>query len=254
MSGAVHSIGRITAEPAEWELRVQLAACYRLMAKFGWTDLIYTHVSARLPGSPPRFLINPYGLGFDEISASSLLSVEFDGKILNESPWPMNEAGFVIHSAILAARPDVNCVVHTHTHSGVAVSCLKSGLLPISQFALFYYDRIAYHEYEGVALDLDEQQRLAQDLGERNVMILRNHGLLTAGRTIAEALVTMDQLERACVVQLEAQATGAELTYLSPEVCEKVARQAEGDGKPAGAAEWNALVRMLEREDPSYRQ
>ena len=250
----VHSIGRRAGDNVEWDLRVNLAACYRLMARFGWTDLIYTHVSARLPGKPDRFLINPYGMMFEEITASSLLSVDFDGKILNDSPWPINDAGFVIHSAILLARPDVNCVLHTHSVNGVAVSCLKDGLLPISQFALFYYGRIAYHDYEGVACDLDERQRLAADLGDKPAMILRNHGLLTAGRSIGEAFVTMDQLEKSCAAQLAAQRTGAELLYPSPEVCEKVAGQAAAESEPAGTAEWAALLRMLDRVDPSYRQ
>lgn len=250
----VHSNGKRASDNQEWDLRVNLAACYRLMARFGWTDLIYTHVSARLPGKPDRFLINPYGMMFDEITASSLLAVDFDGKILNDSPWSMNEAGFVIHSAILQARADVNCVLHTHTVNGVAVSCLKDGLLPISQFALFYYGRIAYHDYEGVACDLDERQRLAADLGDRSTMILRNHGLLTAGRSIGEAFVTMDQLEKSCAAQLAAQRTGAELIYPSPEVCEKVARQAAAKSEPAGQTEWAALLRMLDRVDQSYRQ
>lgn len=250
----VHSIGKRASDNVEWDLRVNLAACYRLMARFGWTDLIYTHVSARLPGKPDRFLINPYGMMFEEITASSLLAVDFDGKILSDSPWPMNDAGFVIHSAILQARPDVNCVLHTHTTNGVAVSCLKDGLLPISQFALFYYGRIAYHDYEGVACDLDERQRLAADLGDKPAMILRNHGLLTAGRSIGEAFVTMDQLERACVAQLAAQRTGAELLYPSREVCEKVAEQANSGDELTGRAEWDALLRMLDRVDPSYRQ
>lgn len=250
----VHSIGKRATDNQEWNMRVNLAACYRLMARFGWTDLIYTHVSARLPGKPDRFLINPYGMMFDEITASSLVAVDFDGKILQDSPWPINDAGFVIHSAILQARPDVNCVLHTHTTNGVAVSCLKDGLLPISQFALFYYNRIAYHDYEGVACDLDERQRLAADLGDRSAMILRNHGLLTAGRTIGEAFVVMDQLEKSCAAQLAAQRTGAELIYPSPEVCQKVSQQAADSDETAGEAEWAALLRMLDRVDPSYRQ
>lgn len=250
----VHNIGKRTSDNVEWDLRVNLAACYRLMARFGWTDLIYTHVSARLPGKPDRFLINPYGMMFEEITASSLLAVDFGGKILDDSPWTMNDAGFVIHSGILMARPDVNCVLHTHTTNGVAVSCLKDGLLPISQFALFYHGRIAYHDYEGVACDLDERQRLAADLGDKPAMILRNHGLLTAGRSIGEAFVIMDQLEKSCAAQLAAQRTGGELLYPSSEVCEKVAAQAAVESGSACSTEWDALLRMLDRVDPSYRQ
>lgn len=244
---------RLRTEQAEWDVRVQLAACYRLAARFGWTDLIYTHISARLPGPERCFLMNPYGLTFDEITASNLIKVDFDGNIVGHSKWPMNHAGFVIHSAILGGRPDINCVLHTHTRSGVAVSTLRCGLLPISQFALFYYNRVAYHDYEGIACDLDERQRLVAHLGDKWVMILRNHGLLTAGRSIAEALVTMDQLERACAVQIDAQSTGAEIILPAPEICESTARTAEGNGQPFGEAEWSALVRMLDREDPSYR-
>src|SRR5437660_10771458 len=172
--------------PEEWAMRVDLAACYRLIAHFGMDDLIYTHISARVPGSPGHFLINPYGMMFHEITASSLVRIDYDGNLVEPAQHPINYAGFVIHSAIHAARPDVTCVLHTHTRSGVAVSCLKEGLLSLNQFSAPYYNRVGYHEYEGVATNLDERQRLVRDLGDKRVLVLRNHGLLTAGRSVPE--------------------------------------------------------------------
>ncbi len=239
---------------AEWEVRVQLAACYRLVARYRMTDLIYTHISARVPGTEDQFLLNPYGLLFEEITASSLVKIDLDGRQVEEGPYGVNAAGFTIHSAIHAARHDVFCVLHTHTRAGMAVSCQRHGLLPLNQIALQFYNRLAYHDYEGIALDHDERPRLVRDLGDRQAMVLRNHGLLTAGRTIPEAFSLMFYLERACEVQIAALAGGSELVIPPPEVCEKTARQYEyDDGRPLGAEEWAAHIRMLDREDQGYR-
>ncbi len=237
----------------EREVRVELAACYRLAHHFRMTDLIFTHISARVPGRHDQFFINPYGLTFDEITASSLVKVDVEGNLLDESPYTVNRAGFTIHSAVHMARPDVECVLHTHTRAGEAVSALSCGLLPISQHALQFHDRVAYHDYEGLALDLGERARLVADLGDRQVMILRNHGLLTAGRTIPEAFGLMFNLNRACEVQLDAQATGSPLVVPPPEVCERTARQFERSGVIPGHRQWPALLRLLDRECPEYK-
>jgi len=239
--------------PAEWETRVQLAACYRLVARYRMTDLIYTHISARLPGAEDQFLLNPYGLMFEEVTASNLVKIDLEGRQLEDGEYGVNDAGFTIHSAIHAARGDVACVMHTHTRAGFAVSCQRQGLLPLNQMALQFYGRLAYHDYEGIALDHDERPRLVRSLGDKRAMILRNHGLLTAGRTIPEAFSLMFYLERACEVQIAALAGGSELITPPPEVCEKTARQHEMDNKPLGDTEWAAHIRMLDREDPSYR-
>jgi ribulose-5-phosphate 4-epimerase/fuculose-1-phosphate aldolase len=239
--------------PAEWETRVQLAACYRLVARYRMTDLIYTHISARVPGLKDQFLLNPYGLMFEEVTASNLVKIDLDGRLLEDNGYGVNDAGFTIHSAIHAARHDVACVLHTHTRAGFAVSCQKQGLLPLNQMALQFHGRLAYHDYEGIALDHDERPRLVHSLGGRHAMILRNHGLLTAGRTIPEAFSLMFYLERACEIQIAALAGGGELIFPSPEVCEKTARQHEMDDKPLGDLEWAAHIRALDREDSSYR-
>jgi ribulose-5-phosphate 4-epimerase/fuculose-1-phosphate aldolase len=238
-------------ELSERELRVQLAAAYRLLDKFQMTDLIYTHISVRLPGPERHFLINPYGVMFHEITASSLVKIDLNGAIVGESEWTVNPAGFVIHSAIHAAHEELHCVLHTHTKYGMAVSALECGLLPVSQFAMQFYNRVAYHDYEGVSLSLEERERLVNDLGDKKAMILRNHGLLTAGRTIPEAFVLMFYLNRACEVQITAQSTGESLVIPSPEVCEHSAMQQDVDD--LGQLEWPALIRLLDRDDPSYR-
>src|SRR5216683_4957166 len=194
--------------PEEWAVRVDLAACYRLVARFGWEDLVFTHITARVPGTPDQFLINPYGVFFDEITASSLVKIDQQGQKLEVSPFPVNPAGFVIHSAIHAARHDAKCVLHTHTLNGVAVSTQRAGLLPISQHALFVLPRLSYHDFEGPALRDDEKPRLVADLGDKNSLILRNHGLLTVGETVAEAFVSMYYLETSCAIQVRAQAGG----------------------------------------------
>ena len=241
----------INSELSERELRIQLAAAYRLIAQFKMTDLISTHLSVRLPGPEHHFLINPYGMMFHEITASSLVKIDLEGNILGDSKWSINPAGFVIHSAIHAAREDLTCVLHTHTRYGMAVSALECGLLPVSQFAMQFYNRVAYHDYEGVALELDERERLVRDLGDKKAMILRNHGLLTAGRTIPEAFYLMYYLDRSCEVQITAQSAGTKLVIPPHSVCEHSALQQQSDN--LGELEWSALTRMLDREDPSYR-
>lgn len=239
-----------SSDPAEWSVRVDLAACYRLAARAGWTDLIYTHISARLPDG--TFLLNPYGLGFHEITASSLLRVDHDGTVLDPGPYGLSRAGFVIHGGLLASRPDIACVLHTHTRDGVAVSAMECGLLPLSQFAMFYDGRVGYHDYEGAATDAAERARLAADLGTHRVLILRNHGLITVGRTIAEAYVAMDQIAKACAVQVAAMASHAKLTVPPVEARQRTAAYANLDGPPKGAREWAMLRRILDRDEPDY--
>ena len=239
----------------EWEQRVQLAACYRLAAAHRMTDLIHTHISARVPGPEHHFLINAYGLMFDEITASSLVKVDLEGNVLEDpTGYGINPAGYVIHSAIHAAREDVACVMHTHTRDGIAVSAQKNGLLPLSQHSMRFYNRIAYHDYEGVALDLAERERLVADMGSLSAMILRNHGLLTTGKTVREAFDNMYYLERACQAQIAAMSGGAELRLAPPEVGEKVARHFERTNRPSIGKDWDALLRMLDRQDQSYKQ
>lgn len=235
----------------ERDLRIQLAAAYRLIDRFGMADSIYTHISVRIPGEDNAFLINPYGLLFNEITASSLVKVDIDGNILEDNGYRVNPAGFVIHSAIQGARKDINCVLHTHSRYGVAVSAMECGLLPISQFSMQFYNRVAYHDYEGVSLELDERERLVADLGTQKTMIMRNHGLLTVGATIAEAFYLIYYLEKSCEVQVLAQSSGAKIVLPSPEVCEKAAQQLNCDN--VGQLDWVALIRVLDKEDPSYR-
>jgi ribulose-5-phosphate 4-epimerase/fuculose-1-phosphate aldolase len=240
---------------AEWETRVNLAACYRLVAHYGMTDLTALHISARLPDAPEHFLLNPYGLLFEEITASNLVKLDMEGNILDETPYRLNMAGHCIHSAVLGARPDVACVVHTHTPAGIAISAQKGGLLMLSQTALRFYGDIAYHDYEGIATDLAERQRLARDLGENCALVLRNHGLLVAGRTVAEAFTLVSELERACVSQIQAQSGGADLIVVSQDVAEHTAKQyrAHYHNQPAGETGWPAFLRKMDKLDSSYR-
>jgi ribulose-5-phosphate 4-epimerase/fuculose-1-phosphate aldolase len=242
-----------TVGAAEWQLRVDLAACYRLVAAYGWSDLIFTHISARIPGPEHHFLINPYGLMFDEITASSLIKVDQRCNKLSDSPFPVNPAGFVIHSAVHEARGDIQCVLHTHTRAGVAVSAQKGGVLPISQQSTFVLASLAYHDYEGVAFRDEEKPRLQADLGTRNFLMLRNHGLLTVGRTIADAFLSMYVFESACQIQVSAQA-GGELTQVHPQIVAGVAQamQVQTDGL-GGAFVWPSLLRKVERIDPGYK-
>ncbi len=239
---------------AEWRVRVDLAACYRAIALYGWDDLVFTHVSARVPGPDDHFLINAYGLLFEEITASSLVKVDLRGEKVLDSPFEINPAGFVIHSAIHEARHDAACVLHTHTKAGVAVSAEADGLLPISQVSLFPYATLAYHDYEGVALNDDEKPRLVADLGENNALILRNHGLLTTGPSIADAFLMMYVLETACQVQVMAQSSGRELIQVPEPIVRGIKAQAEQVTKGLGGAlVWPGLLRKLDRRDPSFR-
>lgn len=237
----------------EWQLRCDLAAAYRLVAAYGWSDLVFTHISARIPGPEHHFLINPYGLMFDEITASSLVRVDQDCNKLSDSPFPVNPAGFVIHSAIHAVREDAGCVLHTHSRAGVAVSAQKCGVLPISQQSTFVLGSLAYHAYEGVALRDEEKPRLQADLGTANYLMLRNHGLLTVGKTIAEAFLNMYIFEATCRIQLAAQA-GGELVHVNPKILEGIAgvMKTATAGQGANLA-WPALLRKAERLDPGYK-
>jgi len=242
-----------TVGAAEWQVRVDLAACYHLVALYGWTDLIFTHISARVPDPAHHFLINPYGLMFDEINASSLVKVDLNGNKVIDSPFPINPAGFVIHSAVHEARDDIQCV-HTHTRAGVAVSAQKRGVLPISQQSTFVLASLAYHEYEGVAFRDEEKPRLQADLGSRTFLMLRNHGLLTLGRTIADAFLSMYIFESACQIQISAQA-GGELIEVEPTIVRGAAQAMKVQTDSVGAAfVWPSLLRKLERIDPSYKQ
>jgi ribulose-5-phosphate 4-epimerase/fuculose-1-phosphate aldolase len=239
----------------EWQARVDLAAAYRLVAHYGWDDLVFTHISARVPGPEHHFLINPYGLMFDEITASSLVKVDLEGKIVMESPYQVNPAGFVIHSAIHAAREDALCVMHTHTVAGVAVSAQAGGLLPISQQSMFPLATIGYHGYEGLALNDDEKPRLVTDLGNKNCLILRNHGLLTVGTSPAEAFLAMYNLQRACEIQLRAQSGGTELLTIPRPILDGVAAQVKVVTKGLGAdLVWPGLMRKLDKIDTSFRE
>ena len=244
---------RSRVSEAEWKLRVDLAAAYRLVALYGWDDLIFTHISARLDGPEHHFLINPYGFTFDEITASSLVKVDLDGKKVMDSPHFINPAGFVIHSAIHAAREDAKSVLHTHSVNGVAVSASKHGLLPLSQQSSLVLAALGYHDYEGIALRDDEKPRLVRDLGTNPFLMLRNHGLLTVGKTVAEAFLLMYTFEAACMIQLRAQAAATELVHVSPEVLEvnKTAASAVTLGMGAQLA-WPALLRKLDRRLPGY--
>ncbi|MGX7745065.1 class II aldolase/adducin family protein [Rhodopseudomonas parapalustris] len=241
---------------AEWEQRVNLAACYRLVALYGWDDLVDTHISARVPGPEHHFLINPYGLMFDEITASSLVKVDLDGNQLTESPYKINPAGFTIHSAIHEVREDAGCVIHLHTPDGTAVASCMDGLLPINQTAHFVTGDLAYHDYEGVALDHDERPRLQRDLGDKNHMLLRNHGTLTVGRTVASAFERMYHLERACTMQVRTKMLGPTAYPLEQMVIDKnhdlIANRDSMELRSTKLV-WPPLLRKLDRIDPSYR-
>jgi len=242
--------------PEEWAVRVDLAACYRLVAEFGWEDLVYTHITARVPGTQDHFLINPYGVFFDEITASSLVKIDQAGNKLEESPFPVNPAGFVIHSAIHAARHDARFVLHTHTLNGIAVSAQAEGLLPISQHSVSVLGSLGYHDFEGPALNDDEKPRLVADLGSNTYLILRNHGLLTVGETAADAFVAMYYLETSCAIQVRAQSGDRELIHVSKEIVERSYAQMQTSSRPRsrrGDLIWPGLLRRLERLDPSYK-
>ncbi|MDD2545418.1 MAG: class II aldolase/adducin family protein [Burkholderiaceae bacterium] len=238
----------------EWAVRVDLAACYRLVAHFRMTDWIYNHISARIPGDHAHYLINPFGLLYEEISASNLVKVDVHGHLAEDVPLDVNPAAFVIHGAIHAARPDIGCVLHTHTSAGVAVAAQEHGLLPLSQHAFKVLGRVSYHDFEGIALDLDEQQRLVRDVGQQDVLILRNHGLLTMGRDVSRAFELMFYLERACQIQIAALSGGSKMTYPSAEVCERTSAQFANDHSFVQGRDWQALLRLLDRIDPSYKE
>ena len=241
---------QVSAE--EWNTRVNLAACYRLVDLYGMSDMTRTHISAKIQGEE-SFLLNPFGLMFNEITASSLIKVDIDGKILSESAYKINPAGYTIHSAVHSAREDVNCVLHTHSEGGMAISALECGFLSISQHAMRLHNRVAYHDYEGLAFDLDERERLAKDLGNHRNMVLRNHGLLTAGRTIDEAFSLMFYMEKCARSQLKAMATGAKLIIPSDETCEHAAKQFD-DNVNVSIRDWPGHLRRLDMMDGSFRR
>ena len=238
----------------EWQMRVDLAAAYRLVALYGWDDLIFTHISARVPNTDHHFLINPYGMMFEEITASSLVKVNLNAEKVMPSEYDVNPAGFTIHSAIHEAREDANCVLHLHTDAGVAVSAQRQGLLAISQNSLFPLASLSYHDYEGVALNPDEKRRLVDDLGETNSMILRNHGTLTIGSSVANAFLAMFVLERACRIQIMAQSGNSDLVYVPQAIVDGISQQAAQVTKGLGGSlAWPGLLRKLDRIDPSYK-
>lgn len=253
--------GRTEPAAEEVRLRRELAAVYRLVAHFRMTDLIFTHISQRLPGPDHHFLINPYGLLFEEITASSLVKIDLDGNAVEPSPHPVNPAGFVIHSAIHKARTDAHVVLHTHTRAGCAVAAQQGGLLPVNQMSMEFHNRVGYHDYEGVALNLAEQGRLVADLGGHPALILRNHGLLTVGDSAKQAFLRMYYLEKACEIQVTAQAGGAPLVLPSEQVAEYTAQQLTGEGGASSDFEdhdaydlaWGALLRLVERIAPDYK-
>ena len=236
----------------ESQLRVELAACYRLVALYGWADLVFTHISVRIPGPEHHFLINPYGLMFDEITASGLIKVDQRCNKLSDSPHPVNPAGFIIHSCIHAGREDVGCVLHTHTRAGIAVSAQKDGILPISQQSTFVLSSLAYHDYEGVAVREDEKPRLQADLGSATFLMLRNHGLLTVGKTVADAFLAMYAFQTTCEIQIAAQSGGGELVRIDPRIVEGIGHAMKVQGLE-GSMIWPALLRKLDRLDPGYR-
>ena len=251
---ATSSTVREKVSEAEWQTRVDLAAAYRLVALYGWDDLIFTHISARVPGADHHFLLNPYGMMFEEVTASSLVKIDLGGNKVMDSPYFINPAGFTIHSAVHEACEDALCVMHLHTDYGIAVSAQQNGLLPISQQAMFPLASLAYHDYEGLALNEDEKPRLVSDLGSRKYLILRNHGLLTIGDSVADAFLSMYILERACKIQILAQSGGSELHPVSDPIIDLTAKQLSAVTVGQGARlAWPGLLRKLDRLDQTYR-
>jgi len=237
----------------EWQLRCDLAAAYRLVAAYGWSDLVFTHISVRIPGPEHHFLINPYGLMFDEITASSLVKIDQQCNKLHDTPFPVNPAGFTIHSAVHQVREDAGCVLHTHSRAGVAVSAQKGGVLPISQQSTIVLSSLAYHDYEGIALRDDEKPRLQADLGNANYLMLRNHGLLTVGKTVADAFLHMYTFENTCRIQIDAQA-GGELVQVDPKILQGISEVVKvATGGMGASLAWPALLRKAERLDPGYK-
>jgi ribulose-5-phosphate 4-epimerase/fuculose-1-phosphate aldolase len=245
---------RDQVSPAEWQQRVDLAAAYRLVAHYHWDDLIFTHLSARVPGPEHHFLINPYGMLFDEITASSLVKVDLEGHKVMDSPYEINPAGFVIHSAIHAARDDAKCVLHVHSLNGIAVSAQEGGVLPISQQSIFVLASLAYHAYEGVALRDEEKPRLTRDLGDKRFLMLRNHGLITVAESVPDAFLALYLFESACTIQVRAQGLGGELIPIDPGIIATATAQAKQVTRGLGGAlAWPALLRRLDRIDAGYR-
>jgi ribulose-5-phosphate 4-epimerase/fuculose-1-phosphate aldolase len=258
-SSVLASVDKRAADAGEREVRVQLAAAYRLVDYFGWNELIYGHLTVKVPGPDDHFLINPYGLNYDEVTASNLVKVDLHGNVVDNSEHPVSRAGFVIHSAIHMARSEENkCVMHTHTRAGMALAALQDGLLPISMMSTRFHNRIAYHDYEGVSLYDDERERLLESLGDKKAMILRNHGLLTVGRSVSEAFLNLYRLERSCQIQIDAAAAGT-LNTLSSDIAEKSAREIDEfseleTDKGVGWLEFAALMRKMDKIDPGYRE
>ena len=238
---------------AEWKARCDLAAAYRLTAHFGWTHLINNHISVRVPGATDQFLINPYGPLYEQITASSLVKIDVNGKILEDTEYEVNEAGFIIHSAIHMARMDLHCVFHTHTVAGQAVSALDCGLLPLNQTALRFYKRVGYHDHEGVSRDIDERARIARDLGDHKVLILKNHGLLTAGVNVAEAFHLMYHLEKSCETQMMVLASNMKWSTAPENVLQKGAEVFHRGGRPLGQRDWPALLKLCDTLYPDYK-
>lgn len=244
--------GRVSEE--EWDARVALAAAYRLAAHFGWTHLVQNHISLRVPGTADHYLINPYGFLYEQITASCLIKIDGRGNVIDPTPYEVNTAGFVLHGAVHMAKPELHCVMHTHTVAGMAVSCLDCGLLPINQGAMRWYNRIAYHDFEGLALDFDEQERVVRDLGNHKCMILKHHGLLTCGVNVGEAFTLMYHLEKACQTQMMVLASNQKYSMPSPEQCEHTAQQFFRNGRILGQRDWAALMKLVDSIDPTFRR
>ena len=253
MQNAARAAKELPMTDDERKARIELAACYRIFDMLGWTEMIFNHITLRVPGVEPRFLINPFGLHYREITASSLVLIDLEGNVLRESKWPVNRAGFVIHSAIHATAAHAHCVMHTHTTNGVAVSCLKDGLSSDNFYGAMMHGRVAYHELEGVTVDLGERERLVRDLGDKQVMILRNHGLLSWGSNVAEAYLRLWTLQRACDVQVAAAQAGGEINRLSPEVIGRMLGESSDSESRTCQDVFAALVRLVDARDPSYR-
>lgn len=239
----------------ETELRIQLAACYRIFDYMGWSEMIYNHITVKIPGDNEHFLINPYGLHYQEVKASNLVKVDIAGNKVDDSPYAVNPAGMVIHTAIHAARPDIHCIAHTHTTEGMAVACSQEGLRSDNFYSALLNDRIAYHDFEGITVMDDEKPRLVKSIGDKNILILRNHGLLVGGRSIAEAFQTMWGLQRACEVQVATDATGKATIAIGDEVLAKTQQllSLQAMGGPSGGLEFDALTRLVTKIDPSFK-
>jgi ribulose-5-phosphate 4-epimerase/fuculose-1-phosphate aldolase len=251
----IAAAGQSAAFREEWDARIQLAACYRIFDMLGWTEMIFNHITLRVPGPQRHFLINPFGLWYREVTASNLIKIDIDGNPIGESEWPVNRAGFVIHSAIHAAREDAHCIMHTHTTAGMATACQRDGVAFDNFYSALLYGQIAYHDFEGITVRDDERPRLVQSLGDKNILILRNHGLLVCGRSVPEAFLRMWTLERACEVQYAAQGTGRPLIELPAELLQRAAntaRQLE-PGEPDDRKLFAALLRRIDAIDQSYR-